>query len=164
MLRNGIGDLVPIRFRRDMGVKRDPKFGRVIQRARREMHELRTARSQVPERRPAALAKEASTVIGRRMLRDLLGPRGPMKALLVDQRPDPKRDVSIGLTPDRTYSGFLQETADAVSARSAGTVDSVIVWTIDRDTEIAELLYYSVDGIITDDAALVRLDWQASLN
>jgi hypothetical protein len=76
---------------------------------------------------------------------------------------DGVRDVSIGFTPTRTWSGFLSETADAVEAREDGKVDSVMAWTIDRDTELAELLYYSVDGIISNDVALLRSEWQRTL-
>src|SRR5450432_4133238 len=38
------------------------------------------------------------------MLRDLLGPRGPMKAVLVDQRPDPER-ASRRFSTARTVTG-----------------------------------------------------------
>ena len=77
---------------------------------------------------------------------------------------DGVRDVSVGFTPNRTWSGFLSETADAVRAREGGKVDSVMAWTIDRDTELAELIYYSVDGIITNDVALLRSEWERSLH
>jgi glycerophosphoryl diester phosphodiesterase len=73
------------------------------------------------------------------------------------------RDMSIGLTPTRTWSGLVGEVADSVNARDSGKVDTVMVWTIDRETDLAELLYYSVDGIITNDAALLRRLWRAKL-
>ncbi len=73
------------------------------------------------------------------------------------------RDMSIGLTPARTWSGLKQEVAESVRARDAGHVDTVMVWTIDRETELAELLYYSVDGIITNDAALLHRMWRATI-
>jgi len=76
---------------------------------------------------------------------------------------DGLRDVSMGLTPARTWSGLKLEVADAVNAREAGQVDSVIVWTIDRDTELAELLYYSVDGVITNEPALLAKMWKETL-
>lgn len=77
---------------------------------------------------------------------------------------DGLRDLSIGLTPSRTWSGLKVEVSDAVNARDAGQVDSVMVWTIDRETELGELLYYSVDGIITDEPTLLFKMWQETLS
>ena len=77
---------------------------------------------------------------------------------------DGLRDVSIGLTPARTWSGLKVEVSDSVNAREAGQIDSVMVWTIDRDTQLAELLYYSVDGVITNEPALLAKMWRETLS
>lgn len=73
------------------------------------------------------------------------------------------REVSMGLTPQHTWSGFKREVADMVEARERGEVDSVTVWTFDRDMQLAELLYYSVDGVMTNDPGLLHTMWQDSL-
>jgi glycerophosphoryl diester phosphodiesterase len=73
------------------------------------------------------------------------------------------RDVSVGLTPSFTYSGYKREVAALVQARERGEVDTVMVWTLDRPMQIAEMLYYSVDGLITNDCDLAFRMWQDSL-
>jgi len=73
------------------------------------------------------------------------------------------RDVSIGLTPSMTWSGYKREIADIVQAREAGQIDSVLAWTFDRETQLAELLYYSVDGVITNDPGTLNRMWQETL-
>lgn len=70
------------------------------------------------------------------------------------------RDVSFGLTPASTYSGFKREVAAIVQAREEGKIDSVVVWTLDRDMPLAEMLYYSVDAVITNDPALLHRMWR----
>jgi glycerophosphoryl diester phosphodiesterase len=73
------------------------------------------------------------------------------------------RDVSTGLTPSFTWSGYKREIAAIVQAREEGRIDSVLAWTFDRESELAELLYYSVDGIITNDPAALARMWQETL-
>jgi glycerophosphoryl diester phosphodiesterase len=73
------------------------------------------------------------------------------------------REISVGLTPQYTWSGFKSDVDDMVEARERGEIDAVTVWTFDRDMQIAELLYYSVDGIMTNDPGLVHRMWQDSL-
>jgi glycerophosphoryl diester phosphodiesterase len=73
------------------------------------------------------------------------------------------RDVSTGLTPGRTWSGYKREIAEIVKAREDQKIDSVLAWTFDRKMELAELFYYSVDGIITNDPATVYHMWQETL-
>jgi glycerophosphoryl diester phosphodiesterase len=73
------------------------------------------------------------------------------------------RDVSTGLTPSFTWSGYKREIAEIVRAREAGKIDSVLAWTFDRDMQLAELLYYSVDGVITNDPATLNRMWQETL-
>lgn len=70
------------------------------------------------------------------------------------------RDVSFGLTPASTYSGFKREVAEIVQAREEGKIDSIVVWTLDREMQLAEMLYYSVDGLITNDTALLHRMWR----
>jgi glycerophosphoryl diester phosphodiesterase len=82
---------------------------------------------------------------------------------LDETRREGLRDMSIGFTPSRTWSGTKKEVAQAVNVREAGGLDSVMVWTIDRETELAELLYYSVDGIITNEPALLHRMWQETM-
>jgi glycerophosphoryl diester phosphodiesterase len=73
------------------------------------------------------------------------------------------RDVSVGLTPSFTWSSYKREIAEVVDAREARQIDSVLAWTFDRTTQLAELLYYSVDGIITNDPATLRRMWKETL-
>lgn len=73
------------------------------------------------------------------------------------------RDVSVGLTPSFTWSGYKREIADIVQAREAGQIDSVLAWTFDRTMELAELLYYSVDGVITNDPATLSRMWKETI-
>lgn len=73
------------------------------------------------------------------------------------------RDVSTGLTPSFTWSGYKREIASIVEAREDGRIDSVLAWTFDREMQLAELLYYSVDGVITNDPATLRRMWEDTL-
>ena len=73
------------------------------------------------------------------------------------------RDVSMGIVPDVTWGDFKEEVADAVDARERGSIDSVTVWTFNREIQLAELLYYSVDGIMTDDPGTLYVIWQDTL-
>jgi glycerophosphoryl diester phosphodiesterase len=73
------------------------------------------------------------------------------------------RDVSVGLTPAFTWSGYKREIAHIVEAREDGTIDSVLAWTFDREMQLAELLYYSVDGIITNDPSTLHRMWKQTL-
>jgi glycerophosphoryl diester phosphodiesterase len=73
------------------------------------------------------------------------------------------RDVSTGITPSFTWSGYKREIAGMVAAREDGKIDSVLAWTVDRKIELAELLYYSVDGVITNDPATLFRMWQETL-
>jgi glycerophosphoryl diester phosphodiesterase len=73
------------------------------------------------------------------------------------------RDVSVGLTPSFTWSAYKREIAEIVEAREARQIDSVLSWTFDRTTQLAELLYYSVDGIMTNDPATLRHMWKETL-
>jgi len=75
----------------------------------------------------------------------------------------PLRDVSTGLTPSFTWSSYKREIARIVDAREDGKIDSVLAWTFDRESQLAELLYYSVDGIITNDPATLNRMWQETL-
>lgn len=72
-------------------------------------------------------------------------------------------DVSVGLTPSFTWYSYKREIADIVQAREKGEIDSVLAWTFDRERQLAELLYYSVDGVITNDPATLHHMWQETL-
>ncbi len=73
------------------------------------------------------------------------------------------RDVSVGFTPSFTWSGYKREIAEMVRAREDDEIDSVLAWTFDNERWLAELLYYSVDGIITNDPATLHHMWQETL-
>jgi glycerophosphoryl diester phosphodiesterase len=74
------------------------------------------------------------------------------------------RDISVGLTPSITWSDFKDEIAEMVDARERGSIDSVTVWTFDDEQKLAELLYYSVDAVMTNDSALLYSIWQDTLD
>jgi hypothetical protein len=73
------------------------------------------------------------------------------------------RDVSTGLTPSTTWFGYKREIAHIVEARERGEIDSVLAWTFDKKMQLAELLYYSVDGIITNDPSTLSHMWKETL-
>jgi glycerophosphoryl diester phosphodiesterase len=74
------------------------------------------------------------------------------------------RDISVGLTPAITWSDIKDEIAEMVDARERGSIDSVTVWTFDEEQKLAELLYYSVDAVMTNDSALLYSIWQDTLD
>lgn len=74
------------------------------------------------------------------------------------------RDISAGLVPSVSWSAFKRDVAHNVDAREAGQIDSVTVWTFDRDMQLAELLYYSVDGVMTNQPESLYVIWQDTLN
>ncbi|MEP6769407.1 MAG: hypothetical protein ABJC61_12115, partial [Acidobacteriota bacterium] len=65
------------------------------------------------------------------------------------------RRVSMGVG-QRFWPGFRDEVADVVRARERGDLDSVIVWTINEPERLATLVSFGVDGILTDEPALLR--------
>ena len=71
--------------------------------------------------------------------------------------------VSTGLTVSRTEDGFLDEVEGLLEARQDRRIDSVVVWTIDRRMQLGILLYYGVDGIMTNEPALLADMWQRTL-
>jgi glycerophosphoryl diester phosphodiesterase len=73
------------------------------------------------------------------------------------------RDVLTGLVPDVSWHDFKTEIAGLVDARERGELDSVTVWTFDREMQLAELLYYSVDGVMTNEPARLFRMWQDTL-
>jgi glycerophosphoryl diester phosphodiesterase len=64
-------------------------------------------------------------------------------------------DVSMGLG-QRTWGDFRYEVSHVVRARSRGRVASVVVWTLNEEERLRDLVALGVDGIITDDPALLR--------
>jgi glycerophosphoryl diester phosphodiesterase len=103
------------------------------------------------------MASSASDSI--RVVRDTEGLGG-----LDNARKHGLRDVSVGIVPSVSFGDFKEEVAAAVTAREKGSIDSVVVWTFERKTQLAELLYYSVDGVMTDDPATLYEVWQDSLD
>ncbi len=65
------------------------------------------------------------------------------------------RDVSLGLGR-RLWPGFRGDVARCVGARERGIFDAVVAWTIDDPDRLRELVRLGVDGILTDDPALLR--------
>lgn len=63
--------------------------------------------------------------------------------------------VSMG-NGQRTWTGFREELASVVEARDRGRFHSVIVWTFNDRHQLEQLVGMSVDGIFTDDPALLR--------
>jgi glycerophosphoryl diester phosphodiesterase len=63
--------------------------------------------------------------------------------------------VSLGVSR-RIWSDFRDELGAILAARDAGRIDSVIVWTVNDEKQLRELAGCSVDGILTDDAGLLR--------
>ncbi len=64
-------------------------------------------------------------------------------------------NVSMG-NGQRTWTGFREELAAVIAARDRGRFRSVIVWTFSEEAVLRELIAMGVDGILTDDPALLR--------
>lgn len=73
------------------------------------------------------------------------------------------RDVSTGLPPTRSETELFDELEEMLDAREKNRIDSVVVWTIDRRMQLGVLLYYGVDGIMTNDPATLHELWQRTL-
>ena len=56
----------------------------------------------------------------------------------------------------RFWAGFRRELEDVLAARAEGRMDRVIVWTINEEKRLRELVDLGVDGILTDEPALLR--------
>ncbi len=65
------------------------------------------------------------------------------------------RYVSMGCTR-RLWVDFRHEVSQVLAARDTGRFDSVIAWTVNDETQLLELLALGVNGIITDNPALLR--------
>jgi glycerophosphoryl diester phosphodiesterase len=63
--------------------------------------------------------------------------------------------VSMGLGA-RLWPGFLREAADVASARAKGDLEALVLWTINDEERLRRLVGLGVDGILTDDPALLR--------
>ena len=63
--------------------------------------------------------------------------------------------VSLGIGR-RIWSDFRDELGAILAARDAGRIDSVIVWTVNDEKKLRQLAGWHVDGILTDDAGLLR--------
>ena len=63
--------------------------------------------------------------------------------------------VSLGIRR-RMWSDFRDELGTILAARDARRIDSVIVWTVNDEKKLRQLARWHVDGILTDDAALLR--------
>ncbi len=56
----------------------------------------------------------------------------------------------------RTWGDFRFEAGHVVRARRRGRVASVVAWTLNEEDRLRNLVALGVDGIITDDPALLR--------
>ncbi|HEY6064551.1 MAG TPA: glycerophosphodiester phosphodiesterase family protein [Thermoanaerobaculia bacterium] len=63
--------------------------------------------------------------------------------------------VSFGLRR-RVWAVLRREIAQVLAARKRERIDKVLVWTVSEEKRLRELVGLGVDGIITDDAALLR--------
>ena len=63
--------------------------------------------------------------------------------------------VSFGVSR-RPWADFRDELGKVLAARDAGRIQSVIVWTVNDEKRLRELVGYGVDGILTDKPRLLR--------
>ena len=73
------------------------------------------------------------------------------------------RDVTTGLTVTRGEAELLDELELVLEARQKGRIDSVVVWTIDDPQLLGVLLYYGVDGVMTNEPGALFDLWQKTL-
>jgi glycerophosphoryl diester phosphodiesterase len=65
------------------------------------------------------------------------------------------RHVSMGC-PRRVWVDFRHEVSRVLAARDRGRFDSVIVWTVNDEAQLQEIMALGVNGILTDDPALLH--------
>jgi glycerophosphoryl diester phosphodiesterase len=65
------------------------------------------------------------------------------------------RHASMGC-PRRLWVDFRHEVSQVLAARDRGRFDSVIAWTVNDEAQLRELRALGVNGIITDNPALLR--------
>ncbi|MEO8349455.1 MAG: glycerophosphodiester phosphodiesterase family protein [Acidobacteriota bacterium] len=65
------------------------------------------------------------------------------------------RCVSMGVRR-RFWTDFSDELGEVLAARDAGRIESAIVWTENDEERLRELVALGVDGILTDEPALLR--------
>ena len=56
----------------------------------------------------------------------------------------------------RTWGDFRHEVGRVVRARRRGSVSTVVAWTVSDEDRLRELVALGVDGIVTDEPALLR--------
>jgi glycerophosphoryl diester phosphodiesterase len=64
--------------------------------------------------------------------------------------------VGIGVTPMRPWSLIRRDVAEAIQARTAGSLGSVMVWTLNDEDALREACTLGVDAILTDDVPAAR--------
>jgi Glycerophosphoryl diester phosphodiesterase family len=55
----------------------------------------------------------------------------------------------------RLWPDFRHEIAEVTAARDDGCFDTVVVWTVNKEASLKELVALGVNGIITDSPALL---------
>jgi glycerophosphoryl diester phosphodiesterase len=56
----------------------------------------------------------------------------------------------------RLWKDLWHELAHVLAARQAGRIEEVIVWTVNDEDHLRELVAFGVDAILTDHPALLR--------
>jgi glycerophosphoryl diester phosphodiesterase len=85
-----------------------------------------------------------------------IAPDFELPNILAGMREIDARWVSTGYTLRRTWGDFTRELAALLDARDAGKVDRVLLWTFNDERRLRYLVESGVDGILTDDIALLR--------
>jgi len=55
----------------------------------------------------------------------------------------------------RVWADFRHEIAEVIAARADGSLDTVVAWTVNNEAALKELVALGVNGIITDNPALL---------
>jgi glycerophosphoryl diester phosphodiesterase len=64
------------------------------------------------------------------------------------------RDVSIGITASFLWPSVREEIMEALALRDADELDTVSVWTSNKESELFELMSAGVDAVLVDDIPL----------
>jgi glycerophosphoryl diester phosphodiesterase len=76
--------------------------------------------------------------------------------VLHDARAVGAREVSLGYSMKRTWGDFTRELSELLLAREARKLDRLILWTFNDEKRLRFLVESGVDGVMTDDPALLK--------